>query len=213
MLDYVTIHGPATTSRWELTGDSRDNTDHGRVYADITPALVTLYKDSAMQHAVADGVPLGDFVHMTHVNDSGLTASCRLDVSTPVQVALDVFYADDADLRERHADLDQLLDDFGMFAGYLGFSVPRRGGKRTLDGLLKSRLPHAWRADDLQPLADAQAAFALSHMYTLLMTRADSPAFELASMWKDRARNALAAIRLSIGGRTFVPFTPRVTRA
>jgi hypothetical protein len=187
LVDYVSVHGPAGTSAWRFFGDSRANTDHGRVYADVTPALVTLYRDAAMQHAVAQGAPDAAHVSFEPVNDSGLSATCTLDASTHARLALDVFHADDADLLARQADLAGLLTD-GNFAGQPGFAAPRRRAKRTLDALLDMRLPAGWRADDLQPLTDAAAAYALYFLYDHLATRADLPAAELARAWRARAR-------------------------
>jgi hypothetical protein len=220
MLDYVTTHDDpdATLTRWVIDGASRTNTDHGRLYVRITQdadTTVSLYRDAARSVPVAEGTLVGDDtgeVTLTEENDSGLSGSVELQFASAMDAALDVFYADDADL----IALQKCVADFlvsGQFGGRPGFADPLARAKRVMDAMLNARLPRGWRADSLQPLADATARFALFFIYDHLSSRDDDASAQRARYWRVQARAALPAIQLSIDGCLVRPFTPRVERA
>jgi hypothetical protein len=220
MLDCVTTHDDpdATLVRWVLDGASRDNTNHGRLYVRVTQdadTTVSLYRDAARTALVAEGTLVGDDtgeVTLTEENDSGLSGSVELQFASAMDMTLDAFYADDADL----VALQKCVSDFlyeGQFANRPGFAGPLARAKRVMDVMLNARLPRGWRADSLQPLADATARFALFFLYDHLSSRDDDAAAQRARHWRNEARATLSAIELSIDGCLVRPFTPRVERA
>ena len=216
MLEYVTAHdGPPGFSRWDFTGATRANTDHGRLYATAAGLLnVTLYRDAARTAAVAQGSLAGNTGEMSlsAVNDSGLSGTARLEQAGTGLFTLDVFYACDADLSGRQTGLEQFLAA-GQFAGRSGFSGPCLRAKRVLDALLDRCLPPGWQADSLQPLAEPAALLALQFVHETLAARQDEPAAACARAFALQARLTLQSLRLGVAGRIHTPFEPRVTRA
>jgi hypothetical protein len=217
MLEYVTTHGAPFLSHWDVHGATRDNTDNGRCWVRVTEDggdfTVTLYRDAERTEPIAAGTLASDTGELSLVaqNDSGLTGTVRLTGAVPADAIIDVFYACDADLLARQADITAFLKG-GNFAGREGFSEPCLRAKRVLDALLDARIGPGWIADDLQPLAETTALYALSFLYDHLSTRADDPASQLATRWRHKAREALPRIRLSLGGCEEQLFEPRLIR-
>ncbi len=218
MLDYVTTHGAPFFSHWDIHGATRDNTDNGRCWVRVAEAggefTVTLYRDAERTEPVAAGTldAASGELSLAAQNDSGLTGTVRLTGAEPADAIIDVFYACDTDLLARQAEIAGFLKD-GNFAGRDGFSEPCLRAKRVLDALLSARIGAGWIADDLQPLAEATAHYALSFLYEYLSTRANDPASHLATHWRHKAREALPRIRLSLGGCEEQIFEPRLIRS
>lgn len=216
MLEYVTTHGASFLARWKLNGATRDNTDHGRAYVRVTrdgnTFTVTLCRDEARIQAVAEGTGENGELTLSPVDDSGLSGSVVLTNAATADAIIDIFYATDADLLARQAAIASLLKE-GKFAGQDGFSEPCARAKRIMDALLNARLGSAWIADDLQPLADATALYALHLIYDHLSTRHDDPAAQQSRHYRQHARKALGQITLSIGGDEQQVFEPRLIRA
>ena len=221
MLEYVTTHGDPDNvfSAWLLDGAARANSDNGRLYTRITPAgddtTVSLFRDADRTLLVADGTLVGGNtgqITLVEQNSSGLGGGVSVQAATPFEAEIDVFYADDNDVSALQKDVGGFLDN-GGFAGRPGFAEPLARAKRVVDALLNARLAQAWRADELSPLADAAARYALFFIYDHLSTRPDDPAAALAAHWRREARLALPLINLSINGEPVSPFTSRVTRA
>jgi hypothetical protein len=218
MLEYVTTHDdPAGAfARWVIDGADRVNTDNGRLYArlaedgDIT---VSLYRDAVRLQLVAQGTREGTGeLTLNEQNDSGLSGSVHINHAAAGDATLDVFYAADGDITALQGEVAAFLVD-GAFAGRPGFAEPLARAKRVMDALLNARYPEGWRADDLTPLADATARYALFFIYEHLSTRADDPAGQLAAHWRREARLALPRVRLLLNGHPTTPFIPRVVRA
>lgn len=217
MIEYVTTHGALALSRWDLHGASRDNTDNGRAWVRITrdgsDHTVTLYRDTQRTQAVAAGIldsSSGELA-LAALNDSGLDGSVRLQDAQPCDAVIDIFYACDADLLARHAELSAFLVD-GDFAGREGFSEPCLRAKRLIDAMINARLPAGWLADDLAPLAESTSLYALQFVFDSLSTRADDPAAQLALRFRSAARGSLTRIRLALGGSVEQIFLPRLIR-
>jgi hypothetical protein len=217
MLEYVTTHGAPFLSHWDIHGANRDNTDNGRCWVRVAEAggefSVTLYRDAERTEPVADSTleAASGELSLGEKNESGLTGTVRLTGAVPADALIDIFYACDADLLARQADITAFLKD-GNFAGREGFSDPCLRAKRVLDALLEARIGAGYIADDLQPLAETTALYALSFLYDYLSTRADDPASQLATSWRHKARQALPRIRLSLGGCQEQLFEPRLIR-
>ena len=221
MLEYVTTHDDPSHvfTRWVIDGANRANTAHGRIYArttsDVEDCVLSLYGDAARTALIATGTlnaaSTGNVV-LTEQNDSGVSGSVHLQNATALDATLDVFYADDADLSARQKDIGGFVIA-GEFAGRPGFSDPLARAKRVIDALMNARFPEGWRADDLQPLADATACYALYFIYDHLSTRTDDAAAQLASAWRRNARRVLPLIRLNLNGEPTTPFITRVERA
>ncbi|MBX3474382.1 MAG: hypothetical protein KF754_08365 [Planctomycetes bacterium] len=216
-LDYVTQHGTLPLEHWDFTGADRDNTDHGRLWAGLAREgddfTLTLYRDALRTQAVATGARTGPgAITLEPANDSGLSGSVELAETGEGTAELDVFYACDADLVARHADVAAYLVD-GSFAGAPGFSGPCARAKRVLDAMLAARLGPDFCAETLTPLADAATDYALAFVFEWLSSRPDDPALDLARRFADSARQALPAIRLRRGAEVIIPFAARVTRA
>lgn len=220
MLEYVTTHddpGGALT-RWLLDGATRDNTDHGRAYVRLTESggdyTVSLFSDPARTQLVAQGTSTGASgpVSLDEQNSSGLSGGLQLREATPFDATIDIFYADDADVTALQKEVASFLVD-GAFADRLGFASPLAQAKRVMDALLNARHPEGWRADSLEPLADATARYALFFIYEYLSTRPDDPASQLAAHWRQQARLALPHIRISLAGELATPFVPRIQRS
>lgn len=216
-LDYVTQHGALPLERWNFTGADRDNTDHGRLWAalarDGDDFTLTLFRDALRTQAVASGARTGPgALTLEPAGDSGLSGSVELAASGEGTAELDVFYACDADLVARHADVAAYLVG-GSFAGAPGFSGPCARAKRVLDALLAARIGPGFRADSLQPMAEAAAGFALGFVYEWLSTRPDDPAHHLARRFVIGAREALPAIALRRDAELVIPFSARIQRA
>jgi hypothetical protein len=220
MLEYVTTHDDrdAVFSDWLIDGASRANTDHGRLYVRVTQdadTTISLYQDSAHTQLVAEGTLDGDDtgeVTLTEENGSGLSGGVHVNFAGAQDATIDAFYADDADVTALRKDVAGFLTG-GEFAGRPGFADPLARAKRVVDALLNARMRPGWRADDLQPLADVTARFALFFIYDYLTSRTDDAAAQRASHWRQEARAALPQIQLSINGCVVRPFTPRVERA
>ncbi|MCB9895920.1 MAG: hypothetical protein H6839_15845 [Planctomycetes bacterium] len=221
MLDYVTTFDDPSGvfSRWLLDGASRDNTDHGRAYTRITEAggdfTVSLYSDPDRTMLAAQGTLSGSAsgdVTLAEQNSSGLSGRVRLRKAYAFDATIDACYADDEDLLPLHKNLNDFLVG-GEFAGRPGFAMPLARAKRVVDALMNARFARGWRADDLRPLADVTAAYALYFVFDHLSSRADDPAGQLAAAWRRNARRALPLILISIGGELHTPFIPRVERA
>jgi hypothetical protein len=218
MLEYVSTHGAPFLADWDIHGASRENTDNGRCWVRVAENggefTCTLYRDADRTEPVAAGTldaATGE-MSLAELNDSGLTGTVRLTGATPADAIIDVFYACDADLLSRQAEIAGFLKE-GNFAGREGFSEPCLRAKRVLDALLDARIGADWIADDLQPLADTTACYALSFLYDYLSTRGDDPASHLATHWRHKAREALPRIRLSLGGCEEQLFEPRLIRS
>lgn len=220
MLEYVTTHDDphGVFSRWVLDGASRANTDHGRLYTRVTEAggnfSVSLFSDAARTQLMAQGTldaATGD-VSLAAQNASGLSGSVRITDATPFEAVIDAFYADDDDLLSLHKGIGAFLAN-GQFANRPGFSDPLARAKRVLDALLNARFPQGWRADSLQPLADATARYALFFLYDHLSSRADDPSAYLAARWRREARLSLPRVRLSVAGQVVQPFTAQILRS
>ena len=221
MLEYVTTHNDpdCVFSRWLLDGAGRDNTDNGRAYTRISEAggdyTVSVYSDADRNALVAQGTLSGATtgnVTLAEQNSSGMSGSVRLREARSFDATIDLFYADAADLTALQKDITGFLIG-GEFGGRAGFADPLARAKRVIDALMNARFPAGWRADDLQPLADATARYALFFIYDHLSSRADDSAAQLAAAWRRNARRVLPLIRISISGETFVPFTTRIERA
>ncbi len=217
MLEYVTTHGAPFLTHWDMHGASRDNSDNGRCWVRVVEVggefTVTLYRDAARTEPVAAGsldAASGE-LSLAALNDSGLTGTVRLAGAFAADAVIDIFYACDEDLLARQSEIAGFLSD-GTFAGREGFSEPCLRAKRVMDALLSARIGAGWIADDLQPLAEATAAFALSFLYDFLATRPDDPASEHAKQWRHRARKALPRIRLSFDGNEEQLFEARLIR-
>lgn len=217
MPDSITQRGALPMTSWTFAGASRDNTDHGRVWAALARAgddfTLTLFRDALRTQAVASGARTGPgAITLDESNDSGRSGSVELAASGEGTAELDVFYACDADLVARHADVAAYLVE-GNFAGAPGFSGPCARAKRVLDAMLAGRVGLDFRAESLTPLAHAATDYALAFVYQWLSTRPDDPAHHLALRFADSARQELSAIRLQRGAEVIIPFTARVTRA
>jgi hypothetical protein len=212
MLEYVTTHDDpdAALTNWVIDGATRANTDHGRVYAKVG-ADVSLYRDAACTQLVASGA-LDGLVTLAEENDSGLSGSVRLASTAPLIATLDVFHADDDDLRALQTDIDKFLVN-GQFAYRPGFADPLARAKRLVDSRMDDCLGKGWRADSLQPLADITARYALCYMYDYLSTRDGDAAGQRSRHWRERARAMAPAICLSFDGYPLRPFSVRVDRA
>lgn len=221
MLEYVTTHDDAggIFSRWQLAGANRGNTDHGRAYVKLAESAgdftVSLYSDPGRSQLMARGTLNGDTdgdVTLNEQNLSGLSGSVHLSGASTVKAAIDIFYADDADVTGLQKDIAEFINA-GQFAGAPGFSDPLARAKRVIDALMNARFPAGWRADDLQPLAEATARYALFFIHDHLSTRPDDPSAYLAAHWRHEARLVLPQIGLSLNGVRAVPFDSRITRA
>lgn len=214
MLEYVTTHGAPFLARWDIHGATRENTDNGRCWLAVDDQLLlTLYRDNHRQHAVATAqLGVSGTAELAPVNDSGVSGTVMAGQPATVLGAIDVFYAADADLLARHGGVAAFLSD-GNFAGREGFSEPCLRAKRVLDALLYTRLATDVLVDDLSPLAEPAACYALQFVYDYLSCRSDDPAAQLALRWRNAARDALTRVRISVGGTEVEPFTARVLRA
>ncbi|KAA0214883.1 hypothetical protein EDM80_06040 [bacterium] len=217
MLDYVTIRGLAGTSAWRFSGANRANTDHGRLYSTVVvsegDAAISLYSDAARTAAVAGGTLPGGrgLLVLEALNHSGLSGRVRLDAPSAGKGELDLFYACGDDLAALQAGIAGFLSA-GRFAGEPGFDLPCASAKRTLDCLLQARQGPD-RLDSLQPLADVAAHYAMAFIYDFLTHRQGEPAAYLAEKYRRQAASALAALRLSVEGRPWFPFSHHVKRA
>lgn len=217
MLDYVTIRGLAGTSAWRFAGASRANTDQGRLYVTIAGSAgsvaVSLYRDAARTETVAGGIhPEGaGLLNLNALNNSGLTGRVHLESPAAGEGELDLFYACSDDLRALQAGISDFLTA-GRFAGEPGFELPCASAKRTLDRLLQARQCQV-RFDTLLPLADVAAQYALAFIYDFLAHRQGDPATFLAEKYRQQAAAALTALRLSVEGHPWMPFSHHVKRA
>lgn len=216
-LEFVTQHGALPLAGWSFAGASRDNTDHGRLWANLArdgdDFTLTLFRDALRTRTVADGARTGPgVITLEAANDSGLAGAVDLLVEGEGTAELDVFYACDADLVARHADVSALLVE-GNFAGQPGFSLPCARAKRVLDAMIYNRMGPGFRAESLQPLAHAATDYALAFLYDWLNTRPDDPARHLARHFIESARRSLDAIVLQRGAEVITPFAARIERA
>jgi len=197
-------------SRWVRDGAGRANTDHGRLYTRVSEAAgnftVSLFSDAARTQLMAQGTLDAD------TGDVSLSGSVRTTDATPFEAVIDAFYADDDDLAALHKGISAFLAN-GQFANRPGFADPLARAKRVLDALLNARFPQGWRADSLQPLADATARYALFFLYDHLSSRADDPSAYLAARWRREARLSLPRVRLSLAGQVVQPFTAQILRS
>ncbi|MCC6573286.1 MAG: hypothetical protein IT462_05785 [Planctomycetes bacterium] len=221
MLDYVTIHGDpdGRTQRWDFSGATRANTDHGRLYASIEAdggdLVVSVYKDAARAALVAQGTLEGaatGAVALTAQNASGLTGTAVLSAAAPtVAIELDVFYACDEDLAQIQGELSGFLVS-GNFAGQPGFKAATTNAKREFDSWLAARGLAGTRFDGLQPLADVCAFLALAVVYRNLSRRSDDVATAFALAHDAQARKRLAALRVNVAGVSTTPFASILAR-
>jgi hypothetical protein len=217
MLEYVTTHGAPFLSGWDIHGANRDNTDNGRSWVRVAQGggefTVTLYRDSGRIEAVAAGTldSATGKLDLSQLNDSGLAGSVRLGAAVAGDAIIDIFYACDEDLTARQSEIAGFLKD-GNFAGREGFSEPCLRAKRVLDAMIEQRTGDGWIADDLQPLAEPAAQYALHYIYDYLSTRADDAAAQLAQHFKRQARASLARLEVSIGGCPERLFVARLIR-
>lgn len=221
MLEHIRIHGDqdGMTADWSFRGDSRANTDHGRLYVAIVEngadRTVTVYRDAERTSAVATGTLSGassGSVALQESNQSGLTGSVALrNAAANASLELDVFHADDDDLRALRADIDGFLEA-GEFAGEAGFTVVRRRASRYLDLLLAARGFARSKIVDLRPLSDAAAHFAVAFLFDHLSTREGDPASVLARAYRLQGAGILTLARIETEAGEAAPFLTRPAR-
>lgn len=213
MIEYVTTHGVPFLSHWDINGATRENTDNGRCWLEVNAApALTLYRDPARQLAVATATLEPPGAELTPVNDSGLSGTLRVTQAHAALGVIDIFYAADDDLLARQAGIAQFLED-GAFAGREGFSEPCLRAKRVIDALLSARLGPGVILDELAPLCEPAACYALQFMFDYLSARADDAAAQLSLRWRNAAREALVRVRVKAGDIEIKPFEPRLLRA
>ncbi|MEE9310813.1 MAG: hypothetical protein V3V10_00245 [Planctomycetota bacterium] len=222
MLDYITIWDDEnTTDNWQLAGADRSNTDHGRLYLDVSIAAgdttVALYKDSDMLLAVASGTLTGETtgtLTLTQQNSSGLTGTVMLKSAKPLADSfLDAFYADDDDVTARHPAAKDLLID-GKFNGRDGFTEPLARAKRTIDSILESCCTEDTEPlINLQQLADVCALYALYFIFDAFATDENSAASHLAARFRRQARNTFFEIKVQTPSGVYSPLNAFVVRS
>ncbi|MCF6228231.1 MAG: hypothetical protein L3J82_06145 [Planctomycetes bacterium] len=222
MLEYITVWDDEnTTDDWQIIGANRSNTDHGRLYIDVSIAAgdvtLILYKDADLLLAVASGTLAGEItgtLNLIEQNSSGLTGAVRLTGAKPLADSfLDVFYADDDDVTARHPAVNDLLID-GKFNGQQGFTEPLARAKRTIDSILESCCTEDTEPlINLQQLADVCALYALYFIFDAFATDGNSAASQLAARFRWQARHTFFEIKVQTSSGVYSPLNAFVVRS
>lgn len=199
---------------WALTGWSRANTHHGRLYTrtslDEETLTIELFSrpERLPEQLVASGSAAAPGVLLlSEANGSGLSGSLWLaEASALSDGELRVFFACDADLHPLHANLSALLDAQGNFAGEPGFEHYTTRATSMLNGILRARLNELGFCErhDLLCVADsddlkrAASHLALSELLGRIATSPDPRAALQAREHSLSFHRALAATTLEI---------------
>ena len=207
-METFTIIGDSQTSRWALTGYSRDNTDQGRLHTTLYEStgdyFVELYKDPGRDSAdlVASGSissPAGE-VTISEENSSGLSGSVNLAYEQDSEFSLVVFYCCRADLDAYENDISSLLDASGEIAGRVDFESFCEQAKRMIEAHLNVRFMRSnlsdppGREDIAEPsqLQEPACLAALSALYWHLKTDFNDHNFKLSMEYQRRLEKWLA---------------------
>lgn len=209
-METYTIMGTGSqqSSRWKLSGYSRENTDGGRlfctIYKDLPNYKVELYKSVNMESGslVASGAisAVSGEVELVAENSSGISGTVMLEYLSDIEFEIIVFYACYEDLRGFERNLADILDENGQIDGSPRFESFIEHSKRILDAHLAVRFlrstysnpPGREQLSSPDMLREPAIYATLSALYFYLKADFNDSNFKLALDYQKKLENWLA---------------------